>query len=264
MPAKKRNNHNHTRTINITKKLRKKWPGVRTTFYGKRSRIASFICQYCGEDSDWKDFIVSATLNRGIYVHAVGCDLCDRPNLYFMSEPVSESTECCIHLDESEFRAWFDELKSANENIEKIDPYLNDGSSKTDLTNIAKMYLDTSWAEIQQSRLDNFIQTQEVMSDNTTATTTTSNSNNDNDDNVVNNDNVDNVDPFEQTPTTKITNGITDLNQLDCQICFDEVINAVLVPCGHSLCRGCAEHENVDTCPFCRKKIEVVVDLRIA
>lgn len=64
------------------------------------------------------------------------------------------------------------------------------------------------------------------------------------------------------TTTTKtIENEVTDLDQLDCQICFEGIVNAVLVPCEHTLCRGCAD--SVSECPFCRQTISQVIGMRL-
>lgn len=38
-----------------------------------------------------------------------------------------------------------------------------------------------------------------------------------------------------------------------CQICFDNDINTVLVPCGHSYCSECIKDSNI--CFFCRANI---------
>lgn len=39
-----------------------------------------------------------------------------------------------------------------------------------------------------------------------------------------------------------------------CQICFDNNLEVVSIPCGHMFCRNCIN--NSPTCHFCRKKID--------
>ena len=38
---------------------------------------------------------------------------------------------------------------------------------------------------------------------------------------------------------------------LDCKICFDSLIETILVPCGHCYCNNCSN--NMDTCYICQK-----------
>ncbi|KAI8854247.1 hypothetical protein BC829DRAFT_380694, partial [Chytridium lagenaria] len=38
-----------------------------------------------------------------------------------------------------------------------------------------------------------------------------------------------------------------------CRICFGGQAGAVLKPCGHEICEGCAETVRGVGCPFCRR-----------
>ena len=38
-----------------------------------------------------------------------------------------------------------------------------------------------------------------------------------------------------------------------CQICQDEEIDRILVPCGHMICQGCLGRLRSRSCPFCRQ-----------
>ena len=40
---------------------------------------------------------------------------------------------------------------------------------------------------------------------------------------------------------------------LDCKICFDSLIETILVPCGHCYCNNCSN--NMDTCYICQQQI---------
>ena len=40
-----------------------------------------------------------------------------------------------------------------------------------------------------------------------------------------------------------------------CKICFMFNVNIVLIPCGHTLCKGCSGNVN-NTCPFCRSRFQ--------
>ena len=43
-----------------------------------------------------------------------------------------------------------------------------------------------------------------------------------------------------------------------CQICYDQQLSMVFLPCGHSMsCPSCATA--LTTCPLCRKRIEATV-----
>ena len=48
-------------------------------------------------------------------------------------------------------------------------------------------------------------------------------------------------------------------HQCTCKVCFSATVNAVLVPCGHTLCKVCAEQ--VHQCPFCNTAFYSVQDV---
>ena len=52
----------------------------------------------------------------------------------------------------------------------------------------------------------------------------------------------------------------------ECNICLENIINTVLVPCGHAcMCKGCTNtYDKAKGCPMCRKEIQMVIDLFIA
>ena len=52
---------------------------------------------------------------------------------------------------------------------------------------------------------------------------------------------------------------IEDKNDKICRVCFDRVVDTVMVPCGHAIiCDGCSGTVG-DTCPLCRKPIQQIV-----
>lgn len=50
-------------------------------------------------------------------------------------------------------------------------------------------------------------------------------------------------------------------DKFKCCICFENYIDAVLIPCSHTLCHSCAL--KVDICPICKKNHEKVIQLFI-
>lgn len=54
-----------------------------------------------------------------------------------------------------------------------------------------------------------------------------------------------------------------DASKKMCPICFESEVNTVLVPCGHTYCRGCAENDRSRNakCPQCRSVINARVKL---
>ena len=44
-----------------------------------------------------------------------------------------------------------------------------------------------------------------------------------------------------------------------CQICFDNTVRSVLVPCGHMMCPECTAKTRANKCPFCRRNVQQVV-----
>eukprot|EP00931_Biecheleriopsis_adriatica_P004202 TRINITY_DN105906_c0_g1_i1.p1 TRINITY_DN105906_c0_g1~~TRINITY_DN105906_c0_g1_i1.p1 ORF type:complete len:193 (+),score=38.51 TRINITY_DN105906_c0_g1_i1:61-579(+) len=47
---------------------------------------------------------------------------------------------------------------------------------------------------------------------------------------------------------------------LDCPVCHESRPGAVLVPCGHTLCRQCIEQFRGRQCPCCRSHVQTVSD----
>jgi len=62
---------------------------------------------------------------------------------------------------------------------------------------------------------------------------------------------------------TSITNDNNNNNNLNCKICYDNVLNAVFVPCGHAVaCTTCAL--KIESCPMCRRQDCTVIQLYVA
>lgn len=54
-----------------------------------------------------------------------------------------------------------------------------------------------------------------------------------------------------------------DIQKKMCPICFENEVNTVLVPCGHTYCKGCSEMDRTRNakCPQCRSQINARVKL---
>eukprot|EP01083_Nonionella_stella_P010265 29298_1 len=60
------------------------------------------------------------------------------------------------------------------------------------------------------------------------------------------------------TPNNEIDTTMYDPDQdiASCPICYDQRVNIALSPCGHTLCKDCAEQlPNTEECPMCSKHI---------
>ena len=47
----------------------------------------------------------------------------------------------------------------------------------------------------------------------------------------------------------------TDNESNECKICMEKQKNVVLVPCGHTMCDGCAQKFQKGQCPTCRTRV---------
>jgi hypothetical protein len=45
-------------------------------------------------------------------------------------------------------------------------------------------------------------------------------------------------------------------NKKMCAICFDREVDMVMVPCGHTTCNGCSDHNKTNKCMICRSVIQ--------
>tara|TARA_R110002074_G_scaffold105525_1_gene227946 strand:- start:3015 stop:3593 length:579 start_codon:yes stop_codon:yes gene_type:complete len=45
-------------------------------------------------------------------------------------------------------------------------------------------------------------------------------------------------------------------NQYICFICLDRGVDTLLNPCGHVICSTCMQHQNPQSCPYCRGTIQ--------
>lgn len=67
--------------------------------------------------------------------------------------------------------------------------------------------------------------------------------------------------PEQNLPSSSsVQNSSNPKQKEECKICFENPIDCVFVPCGHvACCHSCAK--GVKMCPFCRKKIKMVVKM---
>lgn len=43
--------------------------------------------------------------------------------------------------------------------------------------------------------------------------------------------------------------------EMECRVCLENAPAVALMPCGHTVCRGCASHLSRKPCPWCHKQV---------